>query len=74
MSRILWKQLLIWGRRLGVLSLICLAACAAPSSNNSTADAIRQEMGTASQEAAATRNKQDAVNDVDDLQVAADYF
>ena len=62
MSRILWKQLLIWGRRLGVLSLICLAACAAPSSNNSTADAIRQEMGTASQEAAATRNKQDAVN------------
>ena len=62
MSRILWKQLLVWKQRLGMLALICLTACAAPSSNNSTADAIRQEIGTASQEAAVTRNKQDAVN------------
>lgn len=62
MSPILSKPLLIWKRRLGMLALICLTACAAPSSNNSTADAIRQEMGAASHEAEATRNKQDAVN------------
>ena len=62
MSPILWKQLPVWTQRLGMLALICLSACATPSSKNSTADAIRQEMGKASQEAADTRNKQDAVN------------
>ncbi len=55
MRRILWKQ------SLGVLALVGMTACATPSSKNSTANAIREEMAVAEQ-GSVTPSRQDDVN------------
>ena len=55
MRRILWKQ------SLGVLALAGMTACATPSSKNSTANAIREEMAAAEQ-GSVTPSRQDDVN------------
>ena len=49
-------------RTLGMLALMMLTACAAPSTKNSTAKAIRNEMNTAVQESARINQDQTAVN------------
>ena len=49
-------------RTLGMLALMMLTACAAPSTKNSTAKAIRNEMNAAVQESARINQDQTAVN------------